>query len=153
MITTLLTTVSLGFHTLATIVLIGHYLLLTLVYLPVFNRRFSDKPLFDLLAEINDAVRQRIYAALGVFAITGIYLMLVNESYQGVGNFSNAWSMLMLVKHILVVAMIVLVMIFNSTVKSRAVGDKRLPSRLNLLSQAISVSGILVVLLTAFAQA
>ncbi len=156
MTTTLLTTASIWFHTMATIVLIGHYLLMALVYLPVFNRRFGSKDLLELLAEFNGAVRQRIYAALGVFAITGVYLMFVNESYQGVGNFSNAWSVLMLVKHVLIVGMIGMVMAFNRAIRdgaARSEADGKLPARLNVLLWALSACGMLVILLTAFAQA
>lgn len=150
MITTLLTTAALWFHTMATITLIGYYLLMTLVYLPVFNRRFSGKALIDLLVEINGAVRQRLYAALGMFAITGVYLTATNESYKGFGNFSNPWLMLMLVKHILILVMIGLVILFDNSARA---GNERLPQRLNLLSRALSVCGIVVILLTAFAQA
>ncbi|HET9915125.1 MAG TPA: hypothetical protein VFQ13_24755 [Anaerolineales bacterium] len=156
MITTLLTTISLWFHTMATIMLIGHYQLLALVYLPVFRQHFQGKALLDLLGEINGAARKRIYTALGMFAITGVYLTLANEAYLGVGNFGNVWSALMLAKHILIGLMIVLVVMFNNTVKAGATGseaDPKVPARLRLLLQGILVSGMLVILLTAFAQA
>ncbi len=156
MTTTLLTTAAIWFHTVATVVLIGHYLLLALAYLPVFSRRFSGKALFDLLAEINGAVRQRIFAALGMFAITGVYLMIVNPAYLGVGRFGNAWSILMLLKHLLVLVMVGLVVMFNNVVKAGATSQQEgtlVPARLHALLRGTSICGLLVILLTALAQA
>ena len=156
MSTSLLVTGSIWLHTMATIMLIGHYLLMTMIYLPVLNRRFDGQGLFELLADIYDKVRLRIYAALGVFAVTGITLMLVNESYQGIGNFGNAWSVLMVAKHLLVSVMVVLAVMLNNTIRSglaRQNEVKKSLDRLHILLSALSVSGVLVILLTAFAQA
>jgi hypothetical protein len=71
-----------------------------------------------------------------VFAITGVYLMLV--------------------KHVLIVGMIGLVIAFNNAVRggaARSEADEKLPARLNVLLRALSVCGTLVILLTVFAQA
>ena len=150
LINTLLTALSLWAHTLATIILIGHYLLLGLGYLPALRRSMDDKSLAGTLAAIAASIRQPMLISLIVFAITGIYLMVGNDSYQGLGQFANAWSMLMLIKHIVVIVMIGLG--FRLNAKISKAGKNWLNSFTSHL-YATSVCGLLVLLLTAFAQA
>jgi len=118
MLTTILTVASIWFHLVATIVIIGHYLLLVLVTLPVLKKSFQGQALLQVLEDISREIQPRLLASLGVFFITGIYLMLINDSYQSVGQFTNLWSVLMLVKHFVVVGMIVLGVMLNNTVKA-----------------------------------
>src|SRR5512147_358051 len=86
-------------HALATIVLIGHYLLLSVIYLPVLAKNNGPA-----LSEISKRSRSWLYIALLVFAVTGTYLMLIDSGYLGFMNFSNFWGMMMFTKHILVFA-------------------------------------------------
>ena len=68
-----------------------------------------------------DAISKRsrfwLYASLLVFAITGIHLTVADANYLSLGNFGNPWSILMLVKHILVLAMIALGFWFNAVLR------------------------------------
>ncbi len=41
-----------------------------------------------------------------IFIVTGVYLMLVNKQYVGIGRFDNTWSTVLLIKHIVVLVMI-----------------------------------------------
>jgi ABC-type thiamin/hydroxymethylpyrimidine transport system permease subunit len=61
--------------------------------------------------------RSRMYASLLAFIVTGIYLMLADPNYLGVGNFSNPWSILMLVKRLVVMAMLALGFWFNAILR------------------------------------
>jgi uncharacterized membrane protein len=149
MITTLLTALSLLFHTLATIVMVGHYLLLAAAYLPALRRSLDAPTLSTALAAMNSGIRSRMLPALLVFAVTGFYLMTVNSAYHGLGQFSNAWSLLMLVKHLLIVVMVVLGFRFNNSFKP----NEPLPAGFDAKLVAVFVCGVLVLLLTAFAQA
>ncbi len=149
MLTTIFTSISLCLHTLATILLIGHYLLLALVYMPALKRSVDGKALSAVLTSIAGGARLYLLASLLVFVVTGIYLMLVNESYHGVGRFDNAWSVLMLTKHLLIFVMVGLGLRLNNSLDA---GGK-LPDRFNSLLNAVSTSGVLVLLLTAFSQA
>ena len=146
-------------HALATVLLIGHYALLSLVYLPALNRQLNGAVTRTVVQEF--FVRFRLWASvsLAVFIVTGIYLMLVSPHYLGLGKFVNPWSILMLVKHILVLAMIGLggsnnVIIRgwaqpSATEATHAAGLSRLQGVVN----ATMVSGIVILLLTAAAQA
>jgi putative copper export protein len=106
---------------------------------------------------VSNAAVLDVYAIL-VFFVTGIHLMLIDPNYLGIGNFSNPWAMLMLVKHILILVMIGMGFWFNAiqrvgpamrsnTRAAEAVGQFR------RYSNAMAVCGVVVLLLTALSQA
>jgi uncharacterized membrane protein len=143
--------VAVWLHALGTVVLIGHYLLLSVIYLPALAGNGT------LLRDISRRSRPWMYASLLVFMVTGIILMFADPNYLGVGDFGNVWGVLMLVKHLLIVAMIVLGFWFNAILR---VGPMMLSNnsaelgirRFRLYSKLMAVSGILILLLTALAQ-
>jgi len=139
-------------HALGTVVLIGHYLLLSVIYLPVLTKKNGTA-----LSEISKRSRPWMYGSLLIFLVTGVALMFADPNYLGVGNFSNAWGVLMLVKHILVIGMIALGFWFNaiwrvgpmmSSNNSAELGIRRFRSYVSWMA----ISGVLVLLLTALAQ-
>jgi uncharacterized membrane protein len=148
----ILIALSVWLHALGTVVLIGHYLLLSLLYLPVLARYNPT-----ILSEISKRSRPWLYISLLIFMVTGIYLMLIDPNYLGVGNFGNVWGVMMLMKHLLVVGMIGLGFWFNAILRvgpmmgsnnSAELGTRRF----RLYSNLMAISGILVLLLTALAQ-
>ncbi len=143
-------------HALATVFLIGHYLLLSVLYLPAFGKQ-TPEVAGPILSEVSKRSRVWLYASLVIFMITGLYLMLVDPNYRGVGNFSNPWAIAMLLKHILIVIMIGLGFWFNALLRvgpmmSSNHGADQAILRFGLYSKLMAVSGVLVLLLTAFAQ-
>jgi len=152
-----LTPLSYWLHALATVVLIGHYLLFALIYLPVFKNNQANPMSGTILSEISNRSRGWLYVALLVFIITGIYLLLTNPNYLGLGNFGNTWSILMLVKHIIVVGMLIAGFWFNAI--KRVGAEARTnpdPSRalapFSLYAKFMAIAGVLVLLLTAVSQ-
>lgn len=148
----ILIALSVWLHALGTVVLIGHYFLLSSIYLPVLTKYSGN-----ILSEISKRSRPWMYVSLLIFMVTGILLMFADPNYLGVGNFSNVWGVMMLVKHILVVGMIALGFWFNAILRvgpmmssnnSAELGIRRF----RLFSNLMAVSGILVLLLTALAQ-
>jgi uncharacterized membrane protein len=144
-------------HALATAVLIGHYLLFALIYLPVFKNYQADPVSGTILSEISNRSRGWLYTALGIFIITGIYLMVTNPNYLGFGNFGNTWGVLMLIKHLIVVGMLIVGFWFNAikrvgpAVKTDPDAAQALAS-FSLYTKLMAVTGILVLLLTAITQ-
>lgn len=143
---------SVWLHALATVVLIGHYLLLSFIYLPVLEK---DGGMF--LSEISKRSRSWLYASLLVFVVTGTYLMLIDSGYLGFMNFGNFWGIVMLLKHILVFGMIGLGFWYNAFLRvgpmmasnnSAELGIRRF----RMYSNLMAISGVLVLLLTALAQ-
>ena len=139
-------------HALGTVVLIGHYLFLSVIYLPVLEKNNGA-----ILSEISKRSRPWMYISLLIFMVTGIVLMFIDPNYLGVGNFGNVWGVLMLIKHILVVVMIALGFWFNAILRvGPMMGSNNSAelgmTRFRLYSKLMMVSGVLVLLLTALAQ-
>lgn len=148
----LLIALSVWLHALGTVVLIGHYFLLAVIYLPVLEKGGGV-----FLSQISKRSRPWMYASLVIFMVTGIYLMFADPNYVGVGDFGNFWSVMMLVKHLLIVAMIALGFWYNAFLR---VGPMMASSnsaelgirRFRMYSRLMAISGVLVLLLTALAQ-
>lgn len=148
----ILIALSIWLHALGTVILIGHYLLLSVIYLPALEK---DGGMF--LSQISKRSRPWMYISLVIFMITGIYLMFVNPDYLGVGKFGNLWSVMMLVKHLLIVGMTGLGFWYNAFLH---VGPMMASSnnaelgirRFRLYSNLMAIAGVWVLLFTAIAQ-
>ena len=148
----ILIAISVWLHALATVVFVGHYLLLSGIYLPILEKNSGM-----ILSEISKRSRSWLYASLGIFLITGTYLMLIDPGYLGFMNFGNFWGIVMLIKHILILGMVALGFWFNAILRvgpmmssnnSAELGVRRF----RLYSNLMAISGMLVLLLTALAQ-
>lgn len=144
-------------HSLVTAVLIGYYLLLVLIYLPAFKNNQANPMSGTLLSETSNRSRGWLYGSFGIFIITGIYLMLVDPNYLGLGNFGNTWSILMLVKHIVIVGMLIAGFWFNAVKRvgpeARTNPDPaQALAPFSLYAKVMAIAGVLVLLLTAVSQ-
>jgi uncharacterized membrane protein len=141
---------SIWLHALATVVFIGHFVLLAGIYLPALSKNGPA------LSEISKRSRYWLYASLIIFMVTGIYLMLVDPNYLGIGNFSNFWAVMMLVKHILIVSMIVMGFWYNAILRIGPMMSSNNPEqailRFGKYVNVMAICGVLVLLLTALAQ-
>lgn len=140
-------------HAMGTVIFIGHYLLLSLIYLPVLSTADGT-----ILSQISRRSRVWLYVSILVFAVTGVYLTFVDPNYLGIGNFGNPWAILMLVKHILIVAMIGMGFWFNVILRvgplmSSNTGAAEALARFRQYSNLMAITGVLVLLLTAVSQA
>ena len=82
---------------------------------------------------------------------------MIDTNYLGLADFGNLWGILMLIKHILVVAMIVMGFWFNVILRVGSVlrsttGAAEAFGRFRLYVYQMAISGVLVLLLTAIAQ-
>ena len=145
-----LISISVWLHALATVVFIGHYVLLAGIYIPALLKNGSA------LSEISKRSRSWMYASLLIFVVTGTYLMLIDSGYLGFMDFGNFWSVVMLVKHILVIAMIGTGFWFNVILRVGPMMSSNNPEqaiiRFRKYINAMAVCGVLVLLLTALAQ-
>ena len=140
-------------HTLATVIFIGHYVLLALIYLPVLSKAENG----TALSEISKRSRSWMYASLLVFIITGTYLMIADTNYLGFADFGNFWGIVMLAKHVLIIGMIAMGFWFNVILRvgplmSSNTGAAQAISRFRWYVIVMAICGILVLLLTALAQ-
>lgn len=144
-------------HGLATVVFIGHYLLLALIYLPALQDGPQDAR-GTILSSISKRSRRWLYISLLVFAVTGFYLMIADPSYLGIGKFSNPWSIAMLVKHIVILVMMGMGFWYNAILRigpqaSSNSGAAQAVTSFRRYANAMAASGAAVLLLTALAQA
>ena len=148
----ILIALSVWLHALATVVFIGHYLLLSTIYLPVLAKGSGPA-----LSEISKRSRPWLYISLLIFAATGTYLMVIDTGYLGFMNFGNFWGIVMLLKHVLIFGMIGLGFWYNAFLRvgpmmasnnSSALGIRRFRTYSNLMA----IAGVLILLLTALAQ-
>ena len=140
-------------HTLATVMMVGHYALSRLVYLPVYERQIEGTTLSLLFNALSVQLRPFLGGSLLIFIVTGIHLMFGSEHYLGLGNFGNLWGVLIVLKHVLVFAFIGLG-IFCERVLVTELSKER-PESLNRLRMALSamtILGAIILLLTAVAQ-
>ena len=151
-----LTALSFWLHSIAMIVFIGQYLLLALIHLPAVSKS-SLETTGPILSAISKQSRSWLYASILVFFLTGIYLMFADPNYLGVGKFVNTWSVMMLIKHILILVMLGAGFWFNAIWRvgpmlSSRNGAEQAYGRFKLYVNIMAISGVLVLLLTAIAQ-
>jgi uncharacterized membrane protein len=153
--TNFLVALSAWLHVLATIVMIGYFLFASLIYLPVFERQMKANALRDLLEQVSARLRPYFGGSLLIFLVTGTHLMLINESYLGLGNFfATPWSILIVIKHVLVVPFLALA-VFSERAFLRQISDQK-PEALKQFRWALNINtilGVVILLLTSIAQA
>ena len=149
--TQILIAFSMWLHALGTVVFIGHYVLLSLIYLPGLATKNAT-----FLSEISKRSRPWLYASLLIFLLTGTYLTFADPNYLGFANFGNLWGILMLVKHLLIVGMIAIGFWFNAVLhvgpRMSSNNPESAVSQFRLYVSLMAISGIIVLFLTAVAQ-
>lgn len=97
---------SLFFHISATIIWIGGLLVTILLVWPASRHALAGTP---ALYRFLGGLRRRFYPisnlCLGVLIVTGLFQMTADPNYDGVMQFTNDWTRIMLAKHILVFVM------------------------------------------------
>lgn len=150
---TLLVLLSTTLHVLATVVFVGYYVFTGLIYLPVLERRMNANALREVLGQVFVRLRPLFGGSLLIFLVTGTYLMVINQNYQGLGQiFANSWSALMVVKHALVLTFLVI-----AVFSERAfLGQKSDPTaalwQFRRAANINAVLGVVIVVLTSFVQ-
>ncbi len=147
-------------HSLATVFVLGYYALLALVVVPVLRRTLNAPALGRVIPAIERRALPLLLGAVVLFLGTGAYMLATNSQFQGLGHaFVNTWSMLIVIKHAVVVVLVGIGVYLDILVvpdierpvdeASQAAAVRRLAGG----SGAIAVLGALVLLLTAAAQA
>jgi hypothetical protein len=125
----------------------------------------------DFIAEYRRREQPVAISCIVIFFITGYFLMLLNEQYKGIGAiFANNWSIILFVKHLLVLAIVGLGVYQGTRVmpnlakasKQLAAQDEtqqkatalvsRLDKTRQTVTQALCGLAILVLLLTAVGE-
>ena len=148
---------SVWLHGLATVVFIGYFVVLALIYLPAL-RSETQAASGAAITAISKRSRPWLYGSLLVIAATGVYLTFVDPKYMGIGNFRSPWAIAMLVKHLIILVMLALGFWYNAILRvgplaSSNTGAARAIARFRSYVNSMAISGAALLLLTAFAQA
>ncbi len=97
---------SLFVHITATILWIGGILLIFFLVVPELNRALAEQPaLFQILRRLRKRFTIVGNLALALLIVTGLLQMSTDPHYEGLLRFSNRWSQILLLKHILIFIM------------------------------------------------
>lgn len=96
------------FHLIATIVWIGGLALFAILVFPEAQRVLKDSPaLYDLLARLRRRFLPLTNFSLAVLIGTGMIQMAGDPNYDGMLQFTNEWSRVILYKHIAIIGMLI----------------------------------------------
>ena len=150
---------ALWLHSLSTVILIGYYLILALVFLPAFGKDPKGSSIGPMIQQVTPRTRVLIVASLAGLIVTGIYLMFFDPSYEGFADFGNTWGIIILIKHVLVVIMIglgyftdrAILPAISKPVKGKQ-GANPFVKQLKVIVNLLAILGVVILLLTAMAQ-
>jgi uncharacterized membrane protein len=153
--TNLLVALSIWLHNLATILFVGYYIFIDLIYLPILAQQVRGEALGAQLKKITARMQPYFGVALLAFVVTGTYLMLTNKDYQGLWHFfDNPWSALIVIKHFMVLVFLVLAVYSERKFLLMIRDDNSHPLQQFRLALHVNlILGLIILLLTAVAQA
>ena len=94
------------FHLLATVIWLGGLAVLTLMVHPEAKRTLAEHPgFYALMSRLRKRFVPLANFSLAVLIVSGMIQMPGDPNYGGMLDFGNAWSVAMLLKHIVVLAM------------------------------------------------
>lgn len=97
---------SLFVHLVATVVWIGGLLATVLLIYPAIQRTQAQHPaLYYLLTQLRKRFFPYSHLSLAALITTGMFQMAADPNYEGLMTFDNAWSQIMLLKHVAIVGM------------------------------------------------
>lgn len=148
---------AIALHTLAMLIVLGYYGVLGRIVLPALRRTLGPRDVAASLVAVGRRARPLLVIAIAVFAITGIYLMIVDEQYTGLGNLGGStWAALVLAKHVVVAALVALGFVVDRLVDGLAEWEDGPPDGslrlVGLTVEGATALGVVVVVMTAAAQ-
>ncbi len=100
--------VSLFFHLMSTVIWIGGLVILSILVFPEARRVLENQPvLYRLLSRLRKRFTPLSNLALAVLIVTGLTQMSLDPNYNGILQFTNTWSVVMLLKHLTIIGMVV----------------------------------------------
>ena len=145
-------------HLLATVALLGYYAILGLVVLPAIRGLVAPGELRDSIAAIERRATPFVVGSLVVFLATGVYLMVTDSQYGGIGDVTGStWATLFLVKHLVVGLMVgggvyIDALVIRQFGLPGSMSQASALRRLAVSTSVMTVLGAVVLLLTAAGQ-
>jgi uncharacterized membrane protein len=149
---------AIALHTVAFVIAWGYYGILGRIVLPALRRSLAPPVAAATLVAIERRALPLVLISVILFIATGSYLLFLSPQYTGLGDFfSNTWSALMLVKHVVVVVLVVLGVVVDRLIRRAGAAEDEASQvtalgRAGLAAEAATGLGAVIVLLTAAAQ-
>jgi uncharacterized membrane protein len=149
--------ICLALHTLATILLAGYYLITALIVLPVLRRLVAEEEQTRLLPALITRARPWVLGSIGIFLVTGAWMLVTDSHYPGFMQMTNTWSVWMYAKHLLVLVCIVLGVYLDMGITRRLAESHdavrpALLARFRLINGLTAAGCVVVVLMTGVLQ-
>jgi uncharacterized membrane protein len=150
---------ALWLHTVAFVIAWGYYGVLARMVLPGLARSVERPSQVAALVAIERRALPLVLVSMVLFVLTGSYLLVADPEYAGLGDvFASTWTVLMLLKHVLVIVMVGLGVAVDVFVRHAAAADsdasrEKTFRRLAWSSEGAMGVGALIVLFTVAAQA
>ena len=137
-------------HDLFTAVWVGGLVLMSLVILPALKKNPQVKEPKVAIGAIQN--RLKIFAIISMvgLVLTGLLLSNKTSEFSGLFNFSNAFSLMLSIKHILMILMSIFAMVRLALNKQK---EKQLTSKLEKASAMVLFINTLVALVVLFLSA
>jgi uncharacterized membrane protein len=151
--------IAIWLHTVALVIAWGYYGVLGRIVLPGLERSLDEDGVVGSLEAVERRAVPLVLLSTVLFTATGTWLLVTDPAYTGLGAFfASTWTTLMLVKHGLVVAFVIVAIGVDRLIRRAAeasTDDERRTavSRIRLGAEAATALGAVIVLLTAAAQA
>jgi uncharacterized membrane protein len=96
-------------HLLATIIWIGGIIMILLVILPSAKASLASTPMLNgFMKEFTKRFTPMANLSIFVLIVTGVFITLYDKNYVGFFDFSNSWSLVVFLKHLVVVLMVII---------------------------------------------
>lgn len=106
--------ISYFFHLIATIIWVGGLVVMVILVWPELRRTLTGNPaLLTLLTRLRQRFFPMTHLSLAVLIVTGLIQMTGDPNYEGVLQFTNEWSRVILLKHIAIGGMFVCGMVMQ----------------------------------------
>ena len=145
-------------HLIATVAWIGGIFTINLVLSPSARESLEPPVVGRFMAAYMKRFRVVAFVSMGLLVVTGVIMMLFSPKLAGGFDLSSPWALFLVLKHILVVALIVIGIyimqgLFPKIGRAAAQGPSpemaKLQKRLTNLGMATFVIGLLILLCTA----
>lgn len=149
-------------HLIATVAWIGAMTMNLLVLLPSMRETLEPATMGKLLGAVMKRFRRLVYGSIILLVLSGLAMTALNKSYLGPLQFGNAWTQVMLIKHVFVAALIglaiyALEVLAPKVAKMGAKGPSPELARLQKLQMRLAGAGfalgLVILLLTGVATA
>jgi uncharacterized membrane protein len=149
--------VSVAVHTLAIVIVLGYYGILGRIVVPALQRSLEPRAVAASLGAIERRARPFLVLAIAAFAITGIYMTVADDQYEGLSALgSSGWTTLILLKHAVVALLVGLGLVLDRLIDGLSAWQAGPPERsvrvVGFMAEGITALGAIVILMTAAAQ-